>query len=77
MSKILERHAIEKMDKYETACLDRCWDFTPLVYSVKGMASKDARTVERRIAWLLTKMWSHTYSDMASFVCKRMSIAIV
>ena len=26
-SKILERHAKEKKDEYETACLDRCEDF--------------------------------------------------
>ena len=45
-SKILECHAKEKKDKYETACLDRHRDFTPLVYSVDGMASKDARTAE-------------------------------
>ncbi|KAL7478679.1 hypothetical protein ACHAW6_004451 [Cyclotella cf. meneghiniana] len=76
-SKILERHAKEKRDKYEAACLDRCQDFTPLVYSVNGMASKDAQMAERRITWLLTKKQSHTYSDMASFICTRMSLAIV
>ncbi|KAL7477797.1 hypothetical protein ACHAW6_003631, partial [Cyclotella cf. meneghiniana] len=38
LSKILEGHAKEKKDKYETACLNRCRDFTPLVYSVDGMA---------------------------------------
>ncbi|KAL7474526.1 hypothetical protein ACHAW6_000505 [Cyclotella cf. meneghiniana] len=76
-SKILERHAKEKKDKYETACLDRRWDFTPLVYSVDGMASKDAQTAEQCIAWLLMKKWSRTYSDMASFIRTRMSLAIV
>ena len=76
-SKILERHAKEKKDKYETACLDRRRDFTPLVYSVDGMASKDTRMAERRIAWLLTKKCSRTYSDMASFICTKMSLAIL
>jgi hypothetical protein len=76
-SKILERHAKEKKDKYENACLDRRRDFTPLVYSIDGMASKDARTAERRIAWLLAKKWSRTYSDMANFIRTRMSLAIV
>ncbi|KAL7474268.1 hypothetical protein ACHAW6_000257 [Cyclotella cf. meneghiniana] len=46
-SKILEHHAKEKKDKYETACLDRRQDFAPLVYSVDGMALKDARTAEQ------------------------------
>ncbi|KAL7477235.1 hypothetical protein ACHAW6_003052 [Cyclotella cf. meneghiniana] len=49
LSKILEQHAKEKKDNYETACLDHCRDFTPLVYSVDGMASKDARTAEQHI----------------------------
>jgi hypothetical protein len=75
--KILERHAKEKKDKYKTACLDRRRGFTPLVYSVDGMASKDTRTAERHIAWLLAKKWSRTYSDMASFIRTRMSLAIV
>ena len=30
-AKILERHTKEKKDKYEAACLERRWDFTPLV----------------------------------------------
>jgi hypothetical protein len=76
-SKILERHAKEKKDKYETACLHRRRDFTPLVYSIDGMASKDARTAERRIAWILAKKWNRTYSDIANFIRTRMSLAIV
>ena len=77
MRKILERHAKEKKDKYKTACLNRRLDFTPLVYSVDGMASKDVRTAEQRIAWLLAKKWTRTYSDMASIIHTRMSLAIV
>ncbi|KAL7474021.1 hypothetical protein ACHAW6_000025, partial [Cyclotella cf. meneghiniana] len=74
---VLEHHAKEKKDEYETACLNRRRDFTPLVYSVDGMALKDTRTAERRIAWLLAKKWSCTYSDMANFIHTRMSLAIV
>ena len=55
LSKILEQHAKEKKDKYETACLDRHWDFTTLVYSVDGMVSKDVQTPEQQIPWLLMK----------------------
>ncbi|KAL7474377.1 hypothetical protein ACHAW6_000352, partial [Cyclotella cf. meneghiniana] len=76
LSKILECHAKEKKDKYETVCLERCRDFTPLVYSVSGMASKDVRMAKRRIEWILAKKWSHTYSDMASFIRTRMRLAI-
>ena len=55
--KILERHAKEKKDKYKTACLDRRRDFTPLVYSVDGMASKDARTADRHSGAAHTRTW--------------------
>ncbi|KAL7476291.1 hypothetical protein ACHAW6_002171 [Cyclotella cf. meneghiniana] len=75
--KILERYAKEKKDKYKTACLDHCWDFTPLVYSVDGMASKDAQTAKRCIAWLLAKKWSHTYLSMASFIRTKIILVIV
>ncbi|KAL7474491.1 hypothetical protein ACHAW6_000464, partial [Cyclotella cf. meneghiniana] len=77
LSKILERQGKEKKDKYETACLDRYRDFTALVYSVDGMASKDTRTAKQCIAWLLAKKWSHTYSDMTRFIHRRMSLAVV
>jgi len=65
--KILECHAKEKKDKYETACIDRHRDFTPLVYSVDGMASKEARMAKRCIAWLLAKSGAaHTRTWQAS-----------
>ena len=76
-TKILERHAKEKKDKYEAACLELRRDFTPLVYSEDGMASKDARTAERRVTWLLAEKWKRTYSDMAHFIQTRMSLAVV
>ncbi|KAL7480493.1 hypothetical protein ACHAW6_006188 [Cyclotella cf. meneghiniana] len=75
-SEILKHHVTEKKDKNESACLECHRDFTPLVYSVDGMASKDGGTAKRCLAWLLTKTWSRTYSDMANFVCTRMSLAI-
>ncbi|KAL7474494.1 hypothetical protein ACHAW6_000466, partial [Cyclotella cf. meneghiniana] len=76
LSKFLECHAKEKKDKYETACLDHCWDFTPLVYSVDRVASKDAQKAEQCIAWLIAKKWSGKYSDIASFIRTRISLAI-
>ncbi|KAL7476452.1 hypothetical protein ACHAW6_002312 [Cyclotella cf. meneghiniana] len=54
-SKILELHAKEKRDKYTAESLERCRDFTHLVYSVDGMTAKHARTAECHIAWLLMK----------------------
>ena len=75
-SKILERAATEKKRKYEAACLERRRDFTPLVYSVDGLASKDTRAAEKRLACLLSKKWSRAYSEMVGFIRVRMSLAI-
>ena len=42
--KVLEGHVKKKKDKYLQACLDRRRTFTPLVYSIDGMACKEARS---------------------------------
>ena len=55
--KILECHAREKKSKYEEACLERRRDFTPMVYSVDGLASKETRAAERRLASMLASKW--------------------
>ena len=75
--KVLERAAKQKKDKYLNACLERRRSFTPLVYSVDGLACKEARAFERRIAGLLATKWDRRYSEMAGFVRARMSLAIV
>ena len=36
--KVSEHHVLEKKGKCEEACLERRRDFTPMVYSVDGMA---------------------------------------
>ena len=46
-AKILERAAKQKKAKYLEACLERRRSFAPLVYSVDGMAAKEARAFER------------------------------
>jgi hypothetical protein len=73
----LERAAKEKKDKYAQACLERRRSFTPLVYSVDGMACKEARAFEKRVASLLASKWDRPYSEMVGFVRTRMSVAIV
>ena len=44
--KVLEAHVKRKKGKYLQACLDRRRSFTPLVYSVDGMACREARSFE-------------------------------
>jgi hypothetical protein len=51
LKKVLESAALRKKSKYEVACLERRRDFTPMIYSVDGMADKQhARAAEKRIA---------------------------
>ena len=76
-AKVLEKAAKAKKDKYLDACLERRKSFTPLVYSVDGMACKEARAFEKRVASLLASKWERRYSEMVGFVRARMSLAIV
>eukprot|EP00804_Cyclotella_cryptica_P017895 CCRYP_001275-RA/>CCRYP_001275-RA protein AED:0.09 eAED:0.08 QI:0/-1/0/1/-1/1/1/0/754 len=76
-SKLLERFAREKRDKYEEACLERRKDFTPLCYSVDGMPCEAARSAERRLASLLAVKWDRQYSEMVNFIRTRMSLSVV
>ncbi|KAL7478713.1 hypothetical protein ACHAW6_004475 [Cyclotella cf. meneghiniana] len=39
--------------------------------------SMDARTAEQRLAWLLSKKLSRTFSDMANFILTRTSLAVI
>ncbi len=75
--KVLEGAARRKKEKYEEACLGRHQDFTPMIYSVDGMADKHARAAEKRIAGLLAAKWTRQYSQMACFVRTQMCLAIV
>jgi hypothetical protein len=77
LKKVLEGTARRKKEKYEEACLEWRRDFTPMIYSVDGMANKHARAAEKRIAGLLAAKWARQYSQMACFVRTRMCLAIV
>jgi hypothetical protein len=75
--KVLEGAACRKKDKYEEACLELRRDFTPMIYSVDGVADKHARAAEKQIAGILAAKWTQQYSQMASVVRTRMCLAIV
>jgi hypothetical protein len=76
-AKVLERAAKVKKDKYLIACLERRRTFMPLVYSVDGMACKEALAFEKRVASLLASKWNRPYSEMVGFVRGRMSLAVI
>jgi hypothetical protein len=75
--KVLESPSLRKKSKYEEACLEMCRDFTPMLYSVNGMADKHAPAAEKQIAGILAAKWTRQYSQMASFVRTWMCLAIV
>ena len=63
-AKVLERAVKLKWDKYAKACIERRKSFTPLVYLVDGLACKEAKAFERRVASLLATKWDRRYSEM-------------
>jgi hypothetical protein len=75
--KVLSRHKKEKKDKYLWTCLEMRKDFTPMVYSVDGIAGREAQNAKRRLATHLTSKWNHGYSQMVYYVRVWMAIAVV
>ncbi len=52
-------------------------DFIPLVYSVDGIAAREAKAAERHHASALAWKWKLQYSEMCGFVRVRMALAVV
>ena len=75
--KVLLQHEKEKKDKYLQTCLELRKDFTPMVYSVDGIAGREARNAEKRLATHLASKWNRGYSQMVYYVRVRMAIAVV
>ena len=49
----------------------------PLCYSVDGMAGKEAKAFEKRIASMLATKWERSYSEMVGYICGLMAISVV
>ena len=77
LGKVLLQHEKEKKDKYLRTCLELRKDFTPMVYSVDGIAGREARNAEKRLATHLASKWNRGYSQMVYYVRVRMAIAVV
>ena len=77
LSKVLEKAAKAKKDKYLPPCLSRRRSFMHLVYSVDRMACKEEKSFERRIASLLAGKWNRPYSKMVWYVRGRMGLTII
>ncbi len=76
-AKVLEQHKKEKKDKYLQNCLEMRKDFTPMVYSVDGIAGGEVQNAEKRLATHLAGKWNRDYSQMVYYVRVRMAIAMV
>ncbi len=63
--------------KYFQNCLKMRKDFTPMVYSVDGIAGREARNAEKRLATHLAGKWNREYSQMVYYVRVRITIAVV
>ena len=75
--KVLERQVKAKKDFYLQACVERRRSFAPLVYSVDGMAAKEAKAFEKCVASLLAVNLRRHYRELVGFVRAHMSLAVV
>ena len=64
-------------NKWGQEVIKQLLQITVLIYSVDGMACKEARAWEKRVASLLASKMDRPYSEMCGFVRSRMSLAIV
>jgi hypothetical protein len=55
--KVLAQQEKEKKNQYLCPCLEMWNDFTPLVYSVNGIAGKEAKNTEKRLGYHLLEKW--------------------
>ena len=74
---ILLRHEAEKKRKYSAHCERQRKHFTPLVFSVDGIAGKESTAAMRRLASQLSQRWKRTYSEVCGFVRSRIAVALV
>ena len=68
-AKVLQQHEKEKKDTYLRNCLEMRKYFTPMVNSVDGIAGREARNAEKRLATHLACKWNREYYvEMNSYV---------
>ena len=76
-AKVLELQEKEKKGKYLQVYHELRKDFTPLVYCVNGMAGRETRCAESRLAHHLARKWNRPKSQLVGFVRVRLALAIV
>ena len=61
---MLKAHKKEKMDKYPKSCHALQKDFTPMVYTVDGIAGIEAKSTEKHFATAFAEKWNKPYNEM-------------
>ena len=77
VAKVLAAHEKEKKDKYLRKCHEERKDFTPMCYTVDGIAGREARSAEKHLATYLADKWRKGYPEMVFYVRMRMALAVV
>jgi len=74
---VLASHESSKKKWYLQPCLAQHRHFTPFVVSVDGLLGKEAQRVIQALAGHLANRSKYNYSQVCTFVCAHLSIAIV
>jgi hypothetical protein len=74
---ILAQQEKEKKNQYLCPCLEMRKDFTPLVYSVNGIAGREAKNAEKHLTYHLLEKWHKQLPQMVYYVRIQMAIAVV
>ena len=67
----------EKKRKYLDAAAARRAHFTPLCFSVDGVAGSEAASFLKRLAYCLSTHWERSYADIMYWIRARLSFAIL
>jgi len=66
--KVLAQQEKGKKNQYLRPCLEMQKDFTPLVYSVDGIAGREAKNAEKRLVYHLSEKWHKQLPQMVYYV---------
>jgi len=74
---VLSSAEAKEKRKYLQACQAQRGTFTPLCMSIDGMMGREATVFFRQLADLLSAKWDKDYGSVMSWVCTRLSFAIL
>ena len=74
---VLASAEAEKKRKYCDACTERRATFTPLCFSVDGLAGVEATCFLKHLANSLSVVWERSYSDVIRWLRARLAFALV